>query len=65
MVKSDSHDAVTASIRFHHGLYEVHLPVTDLDRAIDFYAGKLGFAATEYTSQFSKTSGNSHIHRFR
>ncbi|MGH8091996.1 MAG: VOC family protein [Chthoniobacterales bacterium] len=29
--------------RFHHGLYEVHLPVTDLDRAIDFYVSKLGF----------------------
>ena len=29
--------------RFHHGLYEVHLPVIDLDRAIDFYVGKLGF----------------------
>jgi catechol 2,3-dioxygenase-like lactoylglutathione lyase family enzyme len=29
--------------RFHHGLYEVHLPVTDLNRAIDFYVGKLGF----------------------
>jgi catechol 2,3-dioxygenase-like lactoylglutathione lyase family enzyme len=28
---------------FHHGLYEVHLPVTDLDRAIDFYVEKLGF----------------------
>jgi lactoylglutathione lyase len=30
-------------MRFHHGLYEVHLPVTDLDRAIEFYVGKLGF----------------------
>jgi lactoylglutathione lyase len=28
---------------FHGGLYEVHLPVTDLDRAIAFYGGKLGF----------------------
>lgn len=31
------------SVRFHHGLYEVHLPVTDLDRAIDFYVANLGF----------------------
>jgi lactoylglutathione lyase len=30
-------------MRFHHGIYEVHLPVTDLDRAIDFYVTKLGF----------------------
>jgi lactoylglutathione lyase len=30
-------------MRFHRGLYEVHLPVTDVDRAVDFYAGKLGF----------------------
>ena len=29
--------------RFHHGLYEVHLPVTDLDRAVAFYVDKLGF----------------------
>lgn len=29
--------------RFHHGFYEVHLPVTELDRAIDFYVEKLGF----------------------
>ncbi|HEV2046559.1 MAG TPA: VOC family protein [Chthoniobacterales bacterium] len=28
---------------FHHGLYEVHLPVTDLDRAVEFYVEKLGF----------------------
>jgi len=27
---------------FHHGLYEAHLPVTDLARSIAFYA-KLGF----------------------
>ena len=27
---------------FRHGLYEVHLPVTDVDRAIDFYVEKLG-----------------------
>ena len=33
----------SASMRFHHGLYEVHLPVTDVDRAIDFYVEKLGF----------------------
>lgn len=30
-------------MHFHHGLYEVHLPVTDVDRAIDFYKGKLRF----------------------
>jgi catechol 2,3-dioxygenase-like lactoylglutathione lyase family enzyme len=30
-------------MRFHHGLYEVHIPVTDVDRAVDFYVGKLGF----------------------
>jgi lactoylglutathione lyase len=29
--------------RFHHGLYEVHLPVTNLDRAVEFYVNKLGF----------------------
>lgn len=27
----------------HHGLYEVHLPVTDVDRSVDFYVDKLGF----------------------
>jgi lactoylglutathione lyase len=31
------------SNQFHHGLYEVHLPVTNLDRSIDFYVEKLGF----------------------
>ena len=31
------------SMRSHHGLYEVYLPVTDLDRAVDFYVEKLGF----------------------
>lgn len=30
-------------VRFHHGFYEVHLPVADADRAIDFYVTKLGF----------------------
>jgi catechol 2,3-dioxygenase-like lactoylglutathione lyase family enzyme len=30
-------------MRFHHGLYEVHLPVSDVNRAIEFYVGKLGF----------------------
>jgi lactoylglutathione lyase len=29
---------------FHHGLYEVHLPVTDLKRSVDFYSEKLGFS---------------------
>jgi lactoylglutathione lyase len=27
----------------HHGLYEVHLPVIDLERAVAFYVDKLGF----------------------
>ncbi len=31
------------SSHFHHGLYEVHLPVKDLNRSIDFYVEKLGF----------------------
>ena len=30
-------------MRFHRGLYEVHLPVTDMDRSIDFYVGKFAF----------------------
>lgn len=30
-------------MHLHHGLYEVHLPVTDLARSIDFYVEKLGF----------------------
>lgn len=29
----------------HQGLYEVHLPTTDVDRAVDFYVEKLGFEA--------------------
>ncbi len=33
----------TARMRLHHGFYEVHLPVTDLGRAVDFYVEKLGF----------------------
>ena len=33
----------SSPMRFHHGLYEVHLPVTNVDRAIDFYVEKLGF----------------------
>lgn len=28
---------------FHDGLYEVHLPVTDIDRSIDYFTEKLGF----------------------
>ena len=31
------------SMHLHHGLYEVHLPVTDVDRSMDFYVEKLGF----------------------
>lgn len=33
----------TAESRFHRGIYEVHLPVSDVNRAMDFYTGKLGF----------------------
>lgn len=33
----------SSSSRFHHGLYESHLPVTDLARSVDFYVEKLGF----------------------
>lgn len=29
--------------RLHHGIYEVHLPVTDVGRSVDFYVEKLGF----------------------
>lgn len=32
-----------ASTGFHQGLYEVHLPVSDLARSVDFYVEKLGF----------------------
>lgn len=31
------------STTFHEGLYEVHLPVTDINHSIDFYTKKLGF----------------------
>ena len=31
------------SSHFHHGFYEVHLPVKDVNRSIDFYVEKLGF----------------------
>jgi lactoylglutathione lyase len=34
---------LTPTQQFHHGLYEVHLPVTDLDRSVEFYVVKLGF----------------------
>lgn len=27
----------------HHGLYEAHLPVTDVGRSLDFYVNRLGF----------------------
>jgi len=36
-------NAFTPSDHFHRGLYEVHLPVIDLDRAVEFYVNKLGF----------------------
>jgi lactoylglutathione lyase len=39
---------------FHHGLYEVHLPVSDLKRSVDFYSEKLGF-----TLGFGNMSGTS------
>ena len=29
--------------KYHEGLYEVHLPVTDINRSIDFYTRKLDF----------------------
>jgi lactoylglutathione lyase len=35
--------AANPTQHFHHGLYEVHLPVTNLQRSIDFYMSKLGF----------------------
>jgi lactoylglutathione lyase len=35
--------AANSTQHFHHGLYEVHLPVTNLQRSIDFYTSKLGF----------------------
>jgi catechol 2,3-dioxygenase-like lactoylglutathione lyase family enzyme len=35
--------AANPTQHFHHGLYEVHLPVTNLQRSIDFYTSKLGF----------------------
>ena len=37
------HGYPASSRRLHHGLYAVHLPVTDMDRAIDFAVEKLGF----------------------
>ena len=33
---------MTPLSHLHHGLYEVHLPVTDVERSVSFY-GKLGF----------------------
>lgn len=32
-----------SAARLHHGLYEAHLPVTDLERSVDFYVDHLGF----------------------
>lgn len=32
-----------ATTGFHHGLYEVHLPVTDVARSVEFYVERLGF----------------------
>lgn len=32
-----------SAARLHHGLYEVHLPVTDVGRSLDFYVDRLGF----------------------
>jgi lactoylglutathione lyase len=45
--------AFTGSDHFHHGLYEVHLPVTDLQRSVDFYTSKLGFKLGWGTSEGS------------
>jgi adenylate kinase family enzyme len=36
-------NAFATGDHFRAGLYEVHLSVTDLDRAVDFYVNKLGF----------------------
>ncbi len=33
----------STSMHLHHGLYKVHLPVTDVDRSMDFSVEKLGF----------------------
>ena len=43
LVEPTKWNPASSSVRFHHGLYEAHLPVTDMDRAIDFYVGKLAF----------------------
>jgi len=43
LVEPTKWNPASSSARLHHGLYEVHLPVTDMDRAIDFYVGKLAF----------------------
>jgi catechol 2,3-dioxygenase-like lactoylglutathione lyase family enzyme len=39
-----SPERLPSPLPLHRGLYEVHLPVTDVDRAIAFYVDKLGFA---------------------
>lgn len=36
-------DASPVADLLHHGLYETHLPVTDVARSVDFYVGRLGF----------------------
>lgn len=41
--------------RLHHGLFEVHLPVTDVDRAIDFYVDRAGSPQPAPTSRNFKT----------
>ncbi len=40
---SEKPSEASSPIHFHHGLYEVHLAVTDVGRSIDFYVEKLGF----------------------
>lgn len=35
--------SVAGGSSIHHGLYEAHLPVTDLGRSMDFYVERLGF----------------------
>ena len=43
MIGSSSSQSFSSPTRLHRGLYEVHLPVTDVDRSIDVYVEKLGF----------------------